>query len=200
MLVNTHVRDAFFELDALRRYRDLKEFTKVDWTLKKKELYKNSYRSCRSFYGKGTDEGIYGETPLQTVESMLREIGFTGDEPFIDIGCGRGRLCFFTSALFSCESIGIDLVPSMLLEATKLSTGKETFILGDYTSHLTYSGVYYWYASTLREFQKKNISKRFLKNARVITISTPLEGWELLHTMPASFIWGETTAYYQIKR
>lgn len=197
MVIWSHVRDALFELDAIIRYRHLNQFMRVDWSLKKRDLISNAYSECRRYYGK--KEGIYGETPLQTLESILQRIGLSEQDRFIDLGCGRGRLCFFVREVFRCSVKGVDLVPSYIEAAQKHAGKGIEFVIDDYSNHLDEKGIYFWYAlnSSSREYEK--IVDRFAQGAVVITISEPIKRWELLDAMPALFPWGETTAFLQRK-
>jgi len=200
MVIWSHIRDALFELDALRRYRTLHRFTTIDWSLKKRDLVSNSYSQCRKYFGKEAAEGIYGETPLQTIESILRVIGVTEKDTFVDLGCGRGRLCFFVNALFGCTAKGIDLVPSYIREAKKHPVEGTEFYLDDYKNHLDQKAIYYWYVVTSNSSEFLNVVDLFCEGAIVITISERIEGWELLHTIPALYPWGETYAFVQRKQ
>lgn len=208
MIVWSHIRDALFELDALLRYRHLTLFSKVDWYLKKHDLISNAYAECRRYFGKEEAEGIYGETPLQTIEALLEGIGITKEDTFVDLGCGRGRLCFFVHSRFGCAVKGIDLVPRYIATAGKYASQGIEFVVDDYKNHISSMGqqistakrtIFYWYSITSSESRYYRLVDQFQKGALVITISEPIKGWELLSTQSALFSWGETHAYIQRK-
>ncbi len=65
-------------------------------------------------------ELIYGETPFYSLKPIT---SFIDGSPhaFLDLGCGKGKLIYFMSTVHHIPATGIDIIPSYIKQASKLS-------------------------------------------------------------------------------
>ncbi len=68
------------------------------------------------------DELKFGETPVQTVQKILRAIPPIGQDHVIaDLGCGRGRAAFMFHFLSEAKVVGYDVVTPFIATARALA-------------------------------------------------------------------------------
>ena len=58
------------------------------------------------------------------METIARTCGLTAQDVVLEMGCGRGRTCFWLNEFIGCRVIGIDYVPAFIEKAQKV---KERF-------------------------------------------------------------------------
>ena len=174
----------------------------VDFALCSLYLFCNPFRVCRKFFQKKGESEIhmYGETSFSAWEKIAVAVGLKEDDHFLDLGCGRGRLCFWNSLIFGCRSTGVDWVPKFISRAR--------FI----TSLLRISNVQF-FCKSLSAVSLKEATVVYLytyhpeeglvdfselpEGARVITVSEPLrrEDFVLDQELSVEYPWGVTEVY-----
>lgn len=188
-------------------------FRNVDISFLLAYLFHNPYRISKKFLAHKGEKDLYayGETPLTTMGIIIKECGITKEDTLFELGCGRGRGCFWLNTWVGCNVVGIDYIPEfiekakVLVEKNKLS-GIE-FRLEDIL-RTDYSGatVLYLYGTCYDEpFIKKLIEKmKHLPNGtRIISVSYPLTDYDtrnrfkIVKQFEGSFTWGETDIYLQ---
>lgn len=190
----------------LRFYCRSFRFFLADVTMSSLYLFANPYRICRRFFQKKGEQSIhvYGETPLTLWAEIVKNAALTSADRLIDLGCGRGRLCFWTSLWIGCATVGVDWVPSFIDRGCFLA---RLFRL----SHLQFScagisqislkdaTVVYLY--TYHPDEEKIDFQQICPGGRVITVSEPLikKGFVIQKSMKALFPWGETEVFINKK-
>ena len=170
----------------------------------------NPYRICRKYHQKNS-AGIYGETPLTTLRKICYNCSISPNDRIIDLGCGRGRSCLFFSKICKASVKGIELVPSFVKKANKISKCfrlkncsflKEDFFQTDFSN----ATVLYLYATQLEDEKIKILTQKLQKlpkGAKVISISYPIseygKSFQKVKKFPVSFPWGDTYGYLCIK-
>jgi len=173
-----------------RRFR----FALVDAGLCLVAFFQNPYRTCRRFSGTHS----YGETPLSTFATLAKLANLQPQDRFMDLGSGRGKLCFWSALWLGCQAIGVEQVPSFVRQArwlAKIFRVPVRFDLGRMEEmDLSSASVVYLYAMEWDE----TVLQRMAQGARLISVGEPVdEGFEILHTVRAVYPWGETEVYIQ---
>lgn len=104
-------------------------FRKADIALMRAYFLRNPYRMCRRFFSskkcpepnQNKVQTIYGETFCMTLELLMRRMGMDAHDRVYELGCGRGRSCFYFNAMSGAQVIGIDLNPVFIKKATKIA-------------------------------------------------------------------------------
>lgn len=199
------------QIKVIRRYYKKWSFLKTDFFLFFLYLFSNPYRTCRKFLQKKQSENVYvyGETPLTTLEKIVRAFHIQSKDKWLDLGSGRGRGCFWIAEFWGCETTGIEWIPSFSSKAswiTKwISSSKANFQNSSMEkADFSWPTVVYLCSTCMldEEIQSLLISMKALsRGTKVITISEPLKhpSYILIHSIPVSFVWGETDAYLHIK-
>lgn len=203
------VREGFFVV--LKYYRDV-GFLKLDLALL--FLYPRSpFWISREFLRKKGEENIYqyGETPLTTLEKIVRECGITERDVVFEMGCGRGRGCFWINHFVGCKVVGVEFIPEFVEKAVgiKKRFGVEgvEFRCEDFLeSDLSCASVIYLYGTCLKDEEIKRLIEKFAKlksGKKIITVSFGLSDYtkELLFdeekVFSAKFTWGIGEVYLQ---
>ncbi|MDE3046273.1 MAG: hypothetical protein KGJ02_06480 [Verrucomicrobiota bacterium] len=186
-----------------RYYRALR-FAALDLCFGLASLFFNPYRMCRKFLEKRGEGEVhaYGETPLTTFQTLATAAKLQSDDHYVELGSGRGKTCLWAAYFVGCSVEGIEWIP---LLATLSQLFARLFRLPAHfhcqsiaDADLSKASVVYLY--TLDHAPELLAPLRSLRpGARLITISEPIEGFELLETVPVHFPWGETDAYIQRK-
>lgn len=186
-------------LHTIRHYYKSPKFALIDLTFGFIALFINPYRTCRKFLQQKRAQNIYayGETPLATYQRLIEQCHITAQDTWIELGAGRGKGCFFLAHFIRCKVIGIEWIPQFTLFANLI---KSIFNLSNLTftridmerADLTQATVIYLYGvwPTLH----------IPRGVKVITISEPLPGLEILKTFWVRYPWGRTAAFLQIKK
>jgi SAM-dependent methyltransferase len=204
-------------LDFLKtayRYYGHPLFRKVDLALLSSYFGHNPYRISRRFLTERGAEEIYayGETPLTTLETIVAESGLTSADIIFELGCGRGRTCFWLALILKALVVGIDFVPEFIRKAQKLTHAfsllNPTFRCEDFLmSDLTGCTVLYLNGTCLDDLDIIQLIRKFNQlpaGTKAITVSFPLseyaEGnrWELIKSFPVPFTWGQAEVYVQV--
>ncbi len=208
-------RNLFEYLKVICRYYGNSAFRKVDMALLARYLFKSPYVISKEFLLKKGEENIYayGETPLTTLEVIVRECGILSKDMVFELGSGRGRGCFWLNTVIGCGVVGIEYIPNFvniaqhLVDRYKLKRVEfrlEDILEADYQG----ATVLYLYGTCYESAFIKKLLKRFAElpqGTKVITVSYPLtdfaskQEYEVMKRFPAQFTWGEADVYLQVK-
>lgn len=203
-------------LRVVFRYYRNPLFRRVDLALLSRYRFYSPFAISKNFLLKRGEKEIYtyGETPLTTLEAIAKQCGITAQDRVFELGSGRGRGCFWLRCILGCQTVGIEYLPefvsiaNQVKEAAKLA--QLEFRLGDILE-ADYSGatVLYLYGTCYDEpFLKKLIKRlsRLPPGTKIITVSYPLKEFakeplfEVIKRFEATFTWGATDVYLQIRK
>ena len=157
---------------------------------------------------------VYGETPLTTLDTIAKRCEISSSDIFFEVGCGRGRTCFWLSCFIQCKVVGIDYIPEFIQKAneTKLAFDlhevkflKQNILKVDYTL----ATVIYLYGTCYERSFIEKLIKKFIKCAagtKIITISYSLNEYskqplfEIVTKLSCNYTWGQADVYIQIKK
>ena len=207
---------SFFEYClVMGKYYSNVQFRKVDTLLLWRYLLNNPFRISRDFLlDRGeNDVYTYGETPLTTMDLIAKKCTIGKGDTVYELGCGRGRTCFWLRVFIGCRVIGVEYVPQFVEIANevkgKVGATDVDFRLEDMLqSNLFGATVVYLYGTCYEEAFIKELIRKFEalpKGTRVITVSYSLaefgsKEYVLDRTFSASFTWGEGEVYLQVRR
>jgi hypothetical protein len=195
------------QLKIFSYYKCLKFFI-LDITFLLIYLFNNPYRTCRKFSEKFSKKtNYYGETPLSTMEKIIKETNILSLDFFIELGSGRGRSTFWISHFVKCKIVGIEWIFSFVSIANfltkiyrlkNISFIKENFMNIDLSPY----SVVYLYGTCLGDEEILVLIEKFKKmskKAKIITISFPLKDYDkaflVKKAFEVSFPWGKTNCY-----
>lgn len=196
-----------------RYYRSL-SFAKVDIALLSSYLFSSPFRISKKFLLERGERDVYtyGETPLTTMEKIASECGITAQDVVIELGCGRGRGCFWLGQFIGCTVIGIDYVPAFIDKAAAVKKRFHVqhvyFRLEDiFHADLKGGTVIYLYGTCLLSDQISLLIERLDKlpaDVKIITVSYalteiyPKAPFRIVKQFRAEFTWGKTDVYLQV--
>lgn len=202
----------FFKV-AFKYYSNF-QFLKADFSLRLMYLFHNPFSISKRFLIAKGENNIYayGETPLTTLEKIAKECGITKNDCVFELGCGRGRTCFWLNSFIGCKVIGIEMVPDFVERAEritkKLGINNIKFQLADMcTVDLQGATVCYLYGTCLEEETIQTLIEKFAKlpvGTKIITVSYPLtdyavdSSFEVMKCFTGTFTWGETEIYLNV--
>lgn len=206
----------FEYLRVIVRYYPQFLFFKIDTTLLLSYLWTNPFRESKRFLlNKGeNDIYTYGETPLTTLDLIARNCQISANDHLLELGCGRGRTCFWLHHFIGCQVTGVDYVPLFIEKAQRV---KERFHLQGisfrledlFQTDLTGATVIYLYGTCLSAAYIDVLIERFShlpEGTKIITVSyaltefQPESPFQVKQQFPASFTWGTTDVYLQVKK
>jgi SAM-dependent methyltransferase len=151
---------------------------------------------------------IYGETPYFSLEKILDNIPVTKDSVFFDLGCGKGRLCFYVECMLNVKSFGFDLIPTYIKTANKIATKHgfaSKFILKDiFAVDLKDVDILYVAGTCFSKEQRKKLLNKIISirpGAWIISTSYGFDhsSLKLKKELDCWFSWGAGKAYiYQV--
>jgi SAM-dependent methyltransferase len=197
------------------RYYSNKQFRKVDCAFIQKYLFKNPFRISKNFSLErgAVDVYTYGETPLTTMQLIADACEIQEEDTVFELGCGRGRTCFWLSIFKRCHVVGIELIPEFVEIAQHIKKEQHLqrvcFLQEDMLkSDLSKASVIYLYGTCYEADFIHRLIKKFEKlpiGTRVITVSYSLAEFgatryflERVFSVP--FTWGEGDVYLQVRR
>jgi len=202
----------FQEFLTLQYYKNFK-FAVIDVFQKLIYAFINPYRISKKFLVRNNfqDVHMYGETPIALFSGLLKKSGLNKKDIFFEMGCGRGRLCYFVSSFYKCSVVGIEQVPTfvkILRFLKKIARIKNFKIVNKNMFDVDYShaSFIYLYGTCLKDdeiYKLTNKFKNLKKNTKILTISVPLsnhdESFKLLKKHKVILPWGKTFAYLLLK-
>lgn len=188
-------------------------FCKADLLLRGFYLIFSPFKISKNFLCARGDEDLYtfGETPLTTLDRIVKEASLTKDDSVYDLGCATGRTSLWLRYFIGCQVTGIEYIPSFVKHAEwvkkRCKVDKLTFLNEDMleVDYEKASAVYLYGSCFEEEFIKQLINKlkALTPGAKVISVSYPLQEFseeplfEVIKTFPAKFTWGEGNVYIQ---
>jgi len=191
-------------------------FLKVDSLLVFSYLFNSPFSMSKRFLLQQGEKNLYtyGETPLTTLEYISNECRLSARDKVFELGCGRGRTCFWLNLFIGCSVVGIDYVPEFIQRANKLVLRfnlsniqfREENLL---ESDLSGATVIYLYGTCYSKTFIQSLVERLSelpRGVKIITVSYPLSDYtsmpefEVMKRFPAQFTWGEADVYLQVKR
>jgi SAM-dependent methyltransferase len=143
----------------------------------------------------------YGETPLCSLKQIADWCGLSSQDRFVDLGCGRGRGVVFLSHFYGCEAKGIDRTSSFIQRAQKLRVLRASFSVGDLRKFdFSQATFVYFYGTTFSDEFVAELSKALKKlppKSKIVTVSYPIEGFEVKDQFTISFPWGKGDVFLQ---
>jgi hypothetical protein len=177
-----------------RYYRNVR-FALVDLGLCFFAFFFNPYRICRKFTGTHS----YGETPITTFAELAKAADLAKEDVFVDLGAGRGKLCFWASLWIGCESRGVEQVPGLVRPSKWLAKAFCIPVRFDQgmmeTADLSHATVVYLYTMEWDE----TLLLEMPQGARLITVGSPvdLEGFTVVKAVEAEYPWGTAEVFIQ---
>jgi SAM-dependent methyltransferase len=179
-------------------------------------LFDNPFSISKRFLRKRGESDIYayGETPLTTLDTILQECQVTAKDTVFELGCGRGRTCFWIHQILGAKVIGIEYIPDFIERARRIQKklkieGVEFRLEDMLTSDFSGGTVFYLYGSCLDDATIKKLIAKFSKlpaGTKIITVSFSLNDYappgtfEVMKCFPAHFTWGLGDVYLQMKK
>jgi SAM-dependent methyltransferase len=200
---------------VVARYYSNSAFRRCDLSLLSLYLFQSPFRISKQFllHQGSADLYTYGETPLTTLDSIAKRAGLHSRDVVLELGCGRGRTCFWLHHFIGCQVIGIEYVPAFVDKASRVKNkyqiGGVAFRLEDlFHSDLQGATVIYLYGSCFSSEEISLLIKRFSKlpaGTKIITVSYALTDYQpsapfrLLKQFPGRFTWGTAMVSVQAK-
>ncbi|WP_068466583.1 SAM-dependent methyltransferase [Candidatus Protochlamydia phocaeensis] len=191
-------------------------FCKVDSALVFPYLFHNPFAVSKQFLQqKGADNVYtYGETPLTTLDLIARRCHLSLSDTVFELGCGRGRTCFWLNRFIGCQVVGVDYVPAFIERAQAVQAkwrvkGVEFRLENILATDFTGATVIYLYGTCYSASFISLLARRLEslpKGAKVISISYPLTDYqtkplfEVVSSFSAPFTWGAAEVYLQIRK
>lgn len=191
-------------------------FAKLDLAIIFSYLFNSPYLISKKFLlaRKEQDVYAYGETPLTTMDKIAKECRLKKEDIVFELGCGRGRTCFWLNEFLGCKVVGIEYIPEFVEIA---NTVKERFHVKDVEFRLQdmletdykEATVIYLYGTNLDDsFIIKLIDKleKSKPGTKIITISYPLtdytskDTFEVMRCFSVRFPWGEADVYSHLRK
>ncbi len=192
------------------------KFFLVDFTILLLYFFRTPFRHVRIYDESHPDHpiGPYGETDFSTCDKILREFGISKDLSIADMGCGRGRLCFWLRLVRGHRSVlGVEQLPLFIERAQKVQrwfhVSNLTFLNQDWNEvSLTGIDVIYFYGSALEEDTIVALGTKLLHlppGTKIITTTYWFgeffpDAFQLEKKTRARFIWGKADVYLQTIR
>lgn len=174
----------------------------------------NPYLISQHFLEKRGEVEIYayGETPLSSMEKIAKECGLTKNDTVFELGCGRGRTCFWLALFLEAKVIGIDFVPPFIQKSKEVAKQfhlkNPTFKCEDFlNSDLHKATAIYLNGTCLKDSDITRLATKFAQltpGTKIITVSFKLidyplgDRFELKKTFKGKFSWGSADVYLQI--
>jgi SAM-dependent methyltransferase len=191
-------------------------FLKTDSSLLLSYLFHNPFRISKRFLlSQGeSDPYTYGETPLTTLEQIALRCRLSSADTVFELGCGRGRTCFWLHAFVGCSVVGIEYIPDFVKYANQvvdkfklrhIEFREEDLLKTD----LKGATVIYLYGTCFTSAFIERLTQRLDSlpmGTKVITVSYALKDYvlsspfQVVESFPARFTWGEAEVFLQVKK
>lgn len=189
-------------------------FAKNDLALRLMYLFNNPFSISKRFLMNRGEEEIYayGETPLTSMEKIAKEAQITKEDTVFELGCGRGRTCFWLQSFVGCKVVGIEYVPEFVKRAElikkKLGIKNTEFRFEDMLeTDFTGATVIYLYGTCLKDDFIEKLTQKFATlppGTKIITVSYPLmdyskkPAFEVMKRFTVPYTWGDADVYVQL--
>ncbi len=203
-------------LKVLARYYNRWSYAKIDGSLLLTYLFDNPFTISKRYLMKRGEENIYtyGETPLTTLEEIAKECQIKPADTVFELGCGRGRTCFWLRGFIGCKVVGIEYIPAFVERARRVAKKlkidgvefrNEDFLKSDFTG----GTVFYLYGTCYEESFITQLIEKLKKSppgTKIITVSYPLTDYckdplfEVMKRFPAKMTWGIADVYLQVRK
>lgn len=189
-------------------------FLKADIALRSMYFFNNPFSISKRFLKNKGAEDIYayGETPLTTLDYIVQECKVKPSDTVFELGCGRGKTCFWLSEYYGCSVVGVEQIPDFVeranLIAQKLHIQRVAFRNENMLdTNLKSASVIYLYGTCLEDSFIESLAKKFeglASGTKIITVSYPLSDYvnqskiEVMKRFPAKFTWGMADVYLHV--
>lgn len=200
------------------RYYSNPVFRCADLAVIRAYLFESAFRIQKKFLLKrhASDIYQYGETYLTTFEELIDKAKVMPNDVYVELGCGRGRTCFWTYAFKKCRTVGLDFVPAFIEKANAIVMKQKLqgieFVCQDFLQEKWPEGTVYYIDATLSDNEEIaeliSIFDTLPKGTRVIAINMSLTGdypserpqWKQLSSQFVPFPWGVAEANIFLKK
>jgi SAM-dependent methyltransferase len=209
------VGNAWEFIRVIYNYYPNLNFLKIDLSLLLSYLFTNPFRISKRFLLAKGEEDVYkyGETPLTTLDLIARTCAISSSDVVFELGCGRGRTCFWLNQFIGCSVVGIDYVPLFIEKGEKVKNRFHvqgvSFLLEDlFQADLKGATVVYLYGTCFSNSEIARLItlfKQLPKGTKLITVSysllehQPKASFHLLKEFSAPFTWGKADVYLHLK-
>lgn len=190
-------------------------FLKIDFLLFLFYLFRNPFKVSKRYLLQRGEKEVYtyGETPLKEWEKIALECRLSQEDIVFDLGCGRGRTIFWLHCFVGCKAVGIERVPFFVRKASNIKNYMHLCDVDFFEKDIldvdfSCATMIYLSGTCMETEVIEKLLERFeslSEGARVVTISYPLTAYKanstlrLEKTVPISFNWGDTFAYFHLK-
>lgn len=209
-----HIRNFVEFIKIVFKYYWNFSFFKADLSLILMYLFHNPFSISKRFLMKKGESDVYayGETPLTTLDTIVKECKISPNDYVFELGCGRGRTCFWINSFVGCRVVGIEYIPDFVERANRIKNklkikGVEFRLEDMRDTDFTGATVCYLYGTCLDENTIEILINKFSKlpvGTKIITVSYPLTDYtnepifEIMKRFPGKFTWGETDIYLHV--
>lgn len=196
------------------RYYGSFSFLKTDLALRLMYLFNNPFKISKRFLQKKGENEIYayGETPLTSLDVIVKECELNNKDCVFELGCGRGRTGFWLHSFVGCSVVGIEYVPEFVERANAVKKFFKIpnieFRLADMaTADFEGGTVFYLYGSCLEDKTIKALASKMAKmpsGTKIITVSYSLleydenNAFEVMKRFTVPYTWGEADVFLQV--
>ncbi|CUI16390.1 conserved hypothetical protein [Candidatus Protochlamydia naegleriophila] len=214
--LKTKLTNAIEYARVIAHYYSDPAFFKIDASLLLSYLFNNPFRISKQFLmSKGEQEVYtYGETPLTALDVIAKQCRLSISDTVFELGCGRGRTCFWLNHFLGCQVVGVDYVPAFIEKANRVKAkfhvqGVDFRLENFLETDLSDATVIYLYGTCYPATFIKQLIKRLEslpRGTKVITVSyaladfQPAVSFEVSKRFAVRFTWGVADAYLQIKK
>ncbi len=192
------------------------QFLKIDISLLLSYLFSNPFGVSKQFLMHKGEENVYtyGETPLTTLAVIAKHCQLTPHDVVFELGCGRGRTCFWLHQFIGCQVVGVEYVPTFIHKAQHIKERFQvqgvSFRLDDlFQTDLQGATVIYLYGTCFSDDEIRRLIQRFSQlpvGTKIITVSYALRDiqpeapFSILKQFAVPFTWGTADVYLQVKQ
>ncbi len=203
-------------IKIISRYYPKGSFARADFALILTYLFDNPFSISRRFLMQKGDNEIYqyGETPLTTLDFIIKKCDITSSDKIYELGCGRGRTSFWLSQVLGAETVGVEYIPEFVERAdriTKKCALKRVSFLCQDMKDVDFQDAtcLYLYGTCLTDEFIQQLTKKIEqlpRGTKIITVSFSLVDYanpsifEVMRHFSAPFTWGEADVYLQVRK
>ncbi|GAB4228841.1 MAG: class I SAM-dependent methyltransferase [Chlamydiales bacterium] len=200
---------------VFRYYRHI-PFMLSDLSLLSYYVLRSPYRISKHFLTKRGEEEVYtyGETPLTTLDYIVKTCDLKKADTIYELGCGRGRTCFWLAQVLGCNTVGIEYLPEFVQHANavkkRFHVENLEFLRKDlFDVDLSQASHIYLYLITMKDSDIERLAEKCAElkpGTAIITVSFPLcryskqPVFEIMKCFPAQFPWGEAQVFLQYRK